>query len=470
MDSKPDRRAFMNKFEMAVSQFCDLSDNFRKVIAISHNDADGISSLHLIQNLLYRMNLTYDYFIYNRSVSWQNYLDGIFSRRNTEKTAFIFTDVGSNLNELIPIIKKRNERFFILDHHEVESTINMDEHPENLMFVNPTLYGFDGIDHIAGATLTYMFAKAIKPQIIKQGWLAVIGIAGDSLKPMNQLRSFNEEVYQELIDEEVVKDQEGLILFGGMHNSIKNGLKFSILPFVKKFGGDTDNAIVSFLNDLDINPEKKVSRLTEEEIQRIQEHGNFESYGNYATLPNKRGLLRFAFEYALLLNILCFKNISAAVSIIQLQSITRYAKKIYYNYISSLATNLKVISRKLPRYETEYAIFIRIKGEIPPSNWSDTASFSTVNELFNPYKIILLGGLERKSQTIKLSIRCTRKFLKRNNGVGVNKLISKIINELGGTGGGHKLAGGIRLSRASYKRLKQNIDDYVSLLLEKVNA
>jgi RecJ-like exonuclease len=470
MERKPDRYEFMNKFEMAVSQFCDLSSKFQKVIAISHNDADGISSLHLIQNLLYRMNLNYDYFIYNRSVSWANYLDGIFSRRNTEKTAFIFTDVGSNLNELIPIIKNRNEKFFIFDHHEVETNIHLDQHPENLMFVNPTLYGFDGIDHIAGATLTYMFAKAIKPQIIKQGWLAVIGIAGDSLKPMDQLQSFNREVYQELITEEVIEDREGLILFGGMHDSIKNGLKYSILPFVKKFGGDPNNAIESFLEELHINPDKKVSRLSESEIQKIQEQGNFESYGNYAILPNKRGLLKYAFEYALLLNILCFKNISAAVSIIQLQSITRYAKKIYYNYISSLARNLKIISRKLPRYETDYAIFIRIKGEIPPSNWSDTASFSTVNELFDPYKIILLGGLERKSQTIKLSIRCTRKFLKRNNGVGVNKLISKIINELGGTGGGHKLAGGIRLSRASYKRLKQNIDQYISLLLEEANA
>ncbi len=465
MDTKPDRYAFLNKFEMAVSLFRDLSTHFHKVIAISHNDADGISSLHLVQNLLYRMHLNYDYFIYNRSVSWQNYLEGIFSNRNTDKTAFIFTDVGSNLNELIPIIKKRNEKFFILDHHEVESSISMDQHPENLMFVNPTLYGFDGIDHVAGATLTYMFAKAIKSQIIKQGWLAVIGIAGDSLKPMDQLQSFNEDIYQELIAEEIIKDKEGLLLFGGMHDSIKNGLKYSILPFVKRFGGDTNNTIKSFLGQLHVNPDKKVSRLTESEIQKIQEHGNFESYGHYALLPNKRGLLRYAFEYALLLNILCFKNISAAVSIIQLQSITRYAKKIYYSYISSLTRNLKIISHSLPRFETEHAIFIRIKGSIPPSSWSDTSSFASVNELFDPHKIILLGGLERKSQTIKLSIRCTHKFLQKHNGVGVNKLISKVINDLGGTGGGHKLAGGLRLSRASYKRLKQNIDDYISILL-----
>jgi len=34
-------------------------------------------------------------------------------------------------------------------------------------------------------------------------------------------------------------------------------------------------------------------------------------------------------------------------------------------------------------------------------------------------------------------------------------------NELGGVGGGHKLAGGIRLSKPSYDRLKTRIDEFI---------
>jgi len=461
MDQKPDRKEFLNNLDNAINNFIDSSSNFNKVITISHNDADGISCLHLIQNLLYKMNLNYDYFIYNRSVSWEAYLRGIFSNKSTEKTAFIFTDVGSNLSELIPIIEKRKEKFYILDHHEVDCETPPEEYPKNLNFVNPTVYGFDGLDHIAGATLAFLFAKEIKPQIIKQGWLTIIGIAGDSLKPMDKLKSFNREIYEELLREEIFIDKAGLLLFGSMHDTIKNGLKYSILPFLKDFGGKNDKIIKTFLNDLNIDPNKKVNKLNETEIEKLQSEGNFESYGHYALLPQKNGLLRFAFEHALMLNILCFKNISAAVSSIQLNRITRYAKNVYYDYVSNLAKNLKILSHELPRYETERGIFIDVKGQIPPSNWSDTASFSSVNELLDPYKILFLGGLERKSQTIKLSIRCTRKFLKENNGVGVNRVISRIKEELGGTGGGHKLAGGIRLSRASYKRLKNNADDYI---------
>ena len=454
-----DRTSFFLDLDNAVDNFIDGS--FKKIINISHNDADGISCLHIIQNLLHKMNINNDYFIYNRSISWQNYLKGILSKSQTNKTAYIFTDVGSNLAELIPIIKQREEMFFILDHHEVDATIDLNEIPENLFFTNPTIHGYDGLEHIAGATLTYMFAKKIKQNIMKQGWLTLIGIAGDSLKTMDKLKSFNKEVYQELLDEEIFEDKEGLILFGRMDDSIKNALKYSILPFVKGLGMEDDTKIKLFLNQLKINPNKKLIDLNDTEIQKIQEGANINSIGHFALLPQKQGILKLVFEHALLLNILCFKNISAAISIIQLKTITRYAKNLYFEYVSNLARNLKILSNDLPYFETNKAIFIEVGGKIPPSNWSDTASFSTVNELLDPNKMIFLGGEEKKSRTIKLSIRCTRKYLEQNNGVGVNKIISLIKERLGGMGGGHKLAGGIRLSKPSYNILKNTIDEII---------
>ncbi|MHA1148403.1 MAG: DHH family phosphoesterase [Promethearchaeota archaeon] len=458
MTETPNYNRFMEDFKSAVDNFMDHS--FDKYIAVSHNDADGISSLHLIQNMLHRLGKEHDYFIYNRSISWANYLNGIFNKSQSEKIAFIFTDVGSNLAELIPIIKNHKEHFFILDHHEVDGlNVNSIELPENLHFVNPTIHGYDGLDHIAGATLAYMFAREIKPAIIKQGWLTIIGIAGDTLRSMDKLESFNKDIYNEILEEEIFENREGPILFGSMHDSIKNALKHSILPFVKGLGSEDDQKIKLFLKKVKIESTKKVVDLDPDEVQRLQESTPEIQRGNYAILPKKTGILSFAFEHALLLNILCFKNISAAVSIIQRKAITHYAIQLYYEYITNLVKNLKTFF-KLPRYETEYAIFIKAKGRIPPSNWSDTASFVTVNEILNPHKILFLGGEETKNHMYKLSIRCTRKYLKDNNGNGVNKVIRKIKDELGGMGGGHKLAGGIRLSIPSFKRLKANIDDY----------
>lgn len=459
MTKNPDKRKFLEDFNNAVDHFIDHS--YSRIMVISHNDADGISSLHIIQNLLYHLKIDFDYFIYNRSVSWNNYLKGILPKGQSEKTAFIFTDLGSNLAELIPIIQNRKEYFYILDHHEVEDGISIRVMPENMFFVNPTIHGYDGLDHISGATLAYMFAKQIKPTVIKQGWLTIIGIAGDSLKSMDKLQSFNREIYDELISEELVEDKKGLTVFGNMHDTVKNSLKYGILPYINGLGGESDNKIKAFLDSVQVNPTMKTVDLNSDQIERIQQKLKCDCHGHYAIIPNKLGLLQFAFEHALLLNILCFKNISAAISITQMKSITRYAKNLYSEYIKNLVINLKTISSEVPSHETEKAVFLEVKGKIPPSNWSDTASFSAVNELFNTDKIIFLGGLEMKSGTIKLSIRCSRKYLENNNGIGVNILISKIKSELGGVGGGHKLAGGLRLSKPSYNRLKDKIDEFI---------
>ncbi|MEJ2296743.1 MAG: hypothetical protein P8Y23_18510 [Candidatus Lokiarchaeota archaeon] len=205
MAKKPDRNTFLRDLEGAVEHFIDCShNNYNNIILISHNDADGISSLQLIQNLLHKMKLSNDYFIYNRSLSWKPFLNGILPRHTNNKMALIFTDVGSNLDDLIPIINKREEHFYILDHHEVDCSFSFKELPDNLHFINPTIYGFDGLADIAGSALTHMFATSIDPSLIKYGWLTVIGIAGDSLRSMDQLQSFNKEIYEQILEESIL--------------------------------------------------------------------------------------------------------------------------------------------------------------------------------------------------------------------------------------------------------------------------
>jgi len=62
---------------------------------------------------------------------------------------------------------------------------------------------------------------------------------------------------------------------------------------------------------------------------------------------------------------------------------------------------------------------------------------------------------------IKLSVRCNKQYLKENPGKGANYVIENIKSELGGKGGGHKLAGGIKLSKNSFYILRENIDKYL---------
>ena len=65
MSIKPNQKKFLADLDNAVDIFIDNSNNYyNNIIAITHNDADGISSLKIVQNLLYKMNLEQDFFIY----------------------------------------------------------------------------------------------------------------------------------------------------------------------------------------------------------------------------------------------------------------------------------------------------------------------------------------------------------------------------------------------------------------------
>jgi hypothetical protein len=441
----------------AIDHFIDKS--YEHVISISHNDADGFSCSAIIQNLLYKMQIPVEYHIFNLATSWKQYLKNFFPKLGKKKNAFVLTDIGSNVSELSQIAEKRKEDFYILDHHEINQNIDDLEPPENLFLLNPTIYGFDGLDDIAGATLTYMFSKQIKPSITKLGWLAILGIAGDSLKSMDKLKSFNLEVYEEILNEEIIEENDGVILFGGMHEKIKEGLRSSILPFIKELEGELQKSKI-LLRKLKINENTPVVSLIPEEVKKLQGATKEDIVGKSAILPMKNGLLRYAFEHAILLNILGFNNINMAFNMVLSPNITLYAKKMYYDYIKNLVKNLNTIT-KIQKQVSERSIIIDAGGKISPSNWSDLASFATVNEILDPEKILFLGGEEQRYHMIKLSVRCTKKYIENHPGKGANYIIENIKRELGGIGGGHKLAGGIKISQNSFNILRENIDNYI---------
>ncbi|HMF32024.1 MAG TPA: hypothetical protein VKK79_11440, partial [Candidatus Lokiarchaeia archaeon] len=186
-----DRKQFENAIEDAAIAFSDAK--LQRTILISHNDADGYSALAILQALLTRKKIPSQYFIFNRERPWSEFLAPIFTS-GQEGTAFIFSDLGGEISEIGRLFDGRPELAIILDHHKpIDDGTPL---PENVHFVNPVLAGFDGLKEVAGATVTYLFTKAIDLSAVKTAWLAVIGIAGDSLMHLDALRSYNLEIFE----------------------------------------------------------------------------------------------------------------------------------------------------------------------------------------------------------------------------------------------------------------------------------
>jgi len=452
-------KQFQENLQLTAGYFQDMKESLEHVVLISHSDADGYASAAILKYMLEREGINYSTRYYNRKGTWKQYLDGILSQfDHIENLAVIFSDIGSELNELGRYFREKQVFVTILDHHEVEDE-SLTTMPSNFHFLNPTLYGYDGLKEIAGATLVYLYAKEISLKNIKTAWIALIGITNDTLMNIQDYRSYNRTVLEDARNEEQIIIRKGLMVYGATHESVKHALAYSVFPFIKEVGGDP-NLARHVLETLHISPSKKVVDLDYNEVEMINARFPESLIGEYIEFPTKKGILKYAFEHGLIISQLAFKTPHQAERLVHLNSTPVKSTEIYQLYIRNLTKNLALFITA-PKEITKNVIFIDASRRLAPNFWSDVASYASVNQLFNPEKILILGGLEES--VIKLSIRCNEQYSPLRQGKGVDVLINKLKSVFGGIGGGHKLAGGYKIAPNRYKKLKQEIDQYFPL-------
>ncbi|MHA1727384.1 MAG: DHH family phosphoesterase [Promethearchaeota archaeon] len=454
---------FLMKLSELTARFDDIKSNLEHILIITHTDADGYASAELVQRMATREKIQYSTKYFNRTESWRSFLNGILPEFDKfEHFAVFFTDIGSQVREISNVFKE-NEDFadvFILDHHETEE-FSEEDIQENINIVNPTLYGYDGLKEVAGSTLVYMFTKEVSLENIKNAWIALIGISNDTLMNVAKYNSFNKMVLEEALSEEQILLCNGLVVYGATHETVKNALAHSILPFIKEIGGDTKIS-GNILQKINVDPNRKVVDLTEEDIKKINGRFPEDLSGKYIVFPKKKSFLRYCFEHGLAISISHFKHAFLARKLIPYTSPPTEITRNFQQYIKTLTKNLGLFV-KTPKKYTNYAIFVDAKRKIPSNFWSDVASYSSVNSLYNPDKVLFLGGPDPESPVIKLGVRCSDKFPPLKEGKGVDDLIIKLRKKYGGVGGGHKLAGGYKIAPNRYRKLKEDIDELFPL-------
>ncbi len=450
---------FQEKLKQIVGYFEDSKKLIDHAVLISHSDADGYASAAILKYMLEREGISYSTRYYNRRNTWKQYLDSVIPQfEHYENLAVFFSDIGSEVNEIGKYFHEEKAFVWILDHHEM-NLVNDDILPPNFHYINPTTYGYDGLKEIAGATLVYLFAKQISMKNINAAWIALIGITNDTLMNLNDYRSYNRMVLEEARDEEQINLRQGLMVYGATHETVRNALAFSVFPFIKEVGGNPKLAR-DILDKLQIPYAKRVADLDETEVDIINQRFPENLLGQFIEFPKKKGILRFAFEHGLLITQSSFKTPHQAEKLIGLTSTPTKSTEIYQIYIRNLTKNLGLFVTT-PKEISDNVLFVDASRRLSPNFWSDVASYASVNYLYNPKKILLLGGTD--GNVIKLSVRCTDQFPSLVDGKGVDVLINKFKKAYGGAGGGHKLAGGYKIAPNRYRKLKNEIDQYFPL-------
>jgi len=415
---------------------------------ISHLDADGISAASIMIKLLNSDNRKYSVSIVpqlNRAV--------ITQLASESYNCFIFTDLGSGLlSEIQELLK--GKKVFVLDHHTVEESAKY----EDIVFVNPHLFGIDGGKEISGAGVVFRFACAVDKAMEDIAHVAIIGAMGDMQYQGGFLR-LNQEILDIAVRKNKIKVTKGLRIFGIQTKSLHKALEYCTDPYIPGVSGSESGAI-QFLSQIGIDPKKgsgwkKIAQLDEDEMKklitgiimkRLAEPKPDDVLGDIYILPHEQeeSPTRDAKEFATLLNA-CGRLGRASYGI----GACLGDKKIKQQAIRSLADYKKEIVGALNWYhENKFNddvhwgnrfVIINAKDKVMSTMIGTLASIlSKSNVMTN--NLFILSMAQAVDGNTKISLRTTNNI---DGKLDLRNIIGEIINGIGNSeAGGHQNAAG----------------------------
>lgn len=299
-----DYEQFGKSIEEAVKRFKALDKNER-IRVISHLDADGICACAILLKALNHDNRNYSISIV------QQLNENILANLSKEDYKYyFFTDLGSGQLDLIN--KKLKEKtVFILDHHTPQDTVLT----ENVIHVNPHLYGLDGGSEISGSGVVYLFTNRLNNKK-DMAHIAIIGAIGD-VQENHGFKKLNDDILKTAVENGKIKIKKGLRVFGMQTKPLHKTLEYCTDPYIPGVSGSESGAI-QFLKNLGIEPRsekgwKKMIHLNDDEIKKLvagiiikrsNEENPDDVIGNIYLLNDEKeeSPLKDAKEFATLLN------------------------------------------------------------------------------------------------------------------------------------------------------------------------
>ena len=163
----PDIEGLLNRFSTLAVEIGRVADQGKKILIVTHIDADGLSSGSIAFAALMRARA-------NVTVRSVPDLDKkLISTLGEDKFDFyIFTDLGSSL--LSELTAALDGRYLVIDHHQLP-----EDDLANPNVVNAWQFGIDGGTGACSSTMAYFFARAMAGSNRDLAYLAVVGAVAD---------------------------------------------------------------------------------------------------------------------------------------------------------------------------------------------------------------------------------------------------------------------------------------------------
>jgi single-stranded-DNA-specific exonuclease len=230
--------------------------NPRRWRVIYHYDADGIASASSALRALARLGYPVQ----------ASALTGVERERIAALLArttgpVLVVDTGASWLDLFA---RHSHPVVVLDHHKYPGVPTPPPLPDHVAFVNPLDWGVDGMTEMCAATLTWLFTVFLDPVNWDNAPWGLSGAIGDR-QHVGGLRGLNAKLVDEATRRSVLVRRPGAALFGP---TLAAALERSIDPFYRGLSGRPE-AVAAFLRGLSLDPVRRPSDLTPEEVGRL---------------------------------------------------------------------------------------------------------------------------------------------------------------------------------------------------------
>ena len=423
-----------------------------RIRVVSHYDADGISAAGVLCTALCRAG-----FEFHATLMRNPFTKGFDRLKKEHNELIIFSDMGSGQIELIEHI---NCKAIILDHHQYITA----QTSENIIQINSNWFGVDGNYEASGATLSYAFATELDPANEDLAPLALAGATGDK-QFIGGARGLNKQILDTALQKEILTEQTCIKLYG---ETIADALFFSVDPYYPGLSGNHD-AIEAMLEKLNIKKSASLKDINHETMMRLHSLLLFRLI-KAGCQPNildmtirKRYTAPQGWELERFADLLdaCGKNGHRSLGLaICLDDRTAWkdAFNVEKEYKQKILEGLQLLEHGGIQEATGMRYF-----------YSDNSSLGgviagiAINYLLDEKKPLFSLARKETDDEVHVSCRGNQKLVEL--GLDLGSAMKTAATELGGYGGGHKIAAGATIA---FEKEKEFLDKVDTILVQQM--
>jgi len=459
-----DLEGLMARYESLSRETLTLASQGKKILVVTHIDADGLASGATIFASLSRRGAD----VAVRSIPD---LDPRRIRELAEANYdyYIFTDLASALVEELEA--SLDGRFLIIDHHQLAA-------PDlaKASVLNVWQYGYDGGREACSSTMAYFFASTMDKGNSDLSYLAVVGAVADrqDAGQGRSLTGLNRKALDESQAAGVVTTSNDLTFTGRQTRPIHEALALTSTPYMPGLTGSKDAVLAALIQAglrlKDGARWRTISELTSDEKMKLteviagtiaQSGGATDAVaslvGEVYDLEHEDSLtsLRDAREFATLLNA-CGRmgaaGVGMAICLGDRGDALKTAMKTLSEYRLGISSAVQGLMSDSSRMELHgRLVLVRANGLVDERLLGPVTSIITSSPAFKDKVVVALTNSGESE--VKVSSRVGDSF---EGDVNLGVVLREAAEVVKGVGGGHTMAAGAKIpssSAASFSKL-----------------